>query len=590
MPSKPETRAKGQGSDLSLCATLLSLFDFNALGEVSKADWERGTTTLLLGELGKDDVLWTRLLGLYDPSGKGAIQLDRVRDILPIDPRISVLLQQLVHAVAGCREFMAAEKKKQTQQQEVKANRAVIDMRKRMMQPVFSGWCDAVRKDRKARIRSARFMRSQAIGRAWRSWRGLADASAAKHARMGVLMRRMVHRGVTRALMRWVAWWEERRGQQAALRRALSPLNRAWNQWKALSEQRAALRVVLRRGLGGGALSRAFNTWLAYLGGQSAQQASTRRIGAQLVGAPIARAFNTWRAARAGKREMARALRHLLQHGLAKAWRRWRGSLKDRGKMHACARRLLQRGVLRALNRWNALARERTDERRRLHVLTTARRAFSPLCKAWRVWLEHSERRRQLRALLGRGRSGGGLLHKAWSQWVAGMRVCACVCVGVLARSRWPPPPLSVCHRCLPPLLVTAACHRCLSPLLATAACHCLLPPLRLRLPPLRLRLPPHVRTGAGSQRRPCSPPSPHAPPPPPRPFLPTLVSRSAAAGDIAQSKQFLQRSAHAFKGGQLRAWHKWREVLEELPEAFACKCSPRRPPFPAGARGAARG
>jgi hypothetical protein len=470
MPSKPETRAKGQGSDLSLCATLLSLFDFNALGEVSKADWERGTTTLLLGELGKDDVLWTRLLGLYDPSGKGAIQLDRVRDILPIDPRISVLLQQLVHAVAGCREFMAAEKKKQTQQQEVRANRAVIDMRKRLMQPVFSGWCDAVRKDRKARIRAARFMRSQAIGRAWRSWRGLADASAAKHARMGALMRRMVHRGVTRALMRWVAWWEERRGQQAALRRALSPLNRAWNQWKALwkalSEQRAALRVVLRRGLGGGALSRAFNTWLAYLGGQSAQQASTRRIGAQLVGAPIARAFNTWRAARAGKREMARALRHLLQHGLAKAWRRWRGSLKDRGKMHACARRLLQRGVLRALNRWHALARER----RRLHVLATARCAFSPLCKAWRVWLEHSERRRQLRALLGRGRSGGGLLHKAWRQWVAGVRVCACVCVCVLARSPWPPPPLSVCHRCLRPLLATAACDRCLRLLAATAA------------------------------------------------------------------------------------------------------------------------
>ena len=484
-------------SDLSLCATLLSLFDFNALGEVSKADWERGTTTLLLGELGKDDVLWTRLLRLYDPSGKGAIQLDRVRDILPIDPRISVLLQQLVHAVAGCREFMVAEKKKQTQQQEVKANRAVLDMRKRLMQPVFSGWYDAVRKERKARMRAARFMRSQAIGRAWRSWRGLADASAAKHARMGVLMRRMVHRGVTRALMHWVAWWEERRGQQAAMRRALSPLNRAWNQWKALSEQRAALRVVLRRGLGGGALSRAFNTWLAYLGGQSAQQASTRRIGAQLVGAPISRAFHTWRAARAGKRAMARALRHLLQRGLAKAWRRWRGSLKDRGKMHAFARRLLQRGVLGALNRWNVLAQERRDERRRLHSL--ARRAFSPLSKGWRMWLEHSERRRQLRALLGRGLSGscakafhswygaveerrraqrlaarvlsgGGLLHKTWNHWVAGVRVCACVCVRVLARSCWPPPPLfaaaAVCHHCLPPLLATASCHRC------DCACH----------------------------------------------------------------------------------------------------------------------
>ena len=165
--------------------------------------------------------------------------------------------------------------------------------------------------------------------------------------------------------------------------------------------------------------------------------------------------------------------------------------------MHAFARRLLQRGVLGALNRWNVLAQERRDERRRLHSL--ARRAFSPLSKGWRMWLEHSERRRQLRALLGRGLSGscakafhswygaveerrraqrlaarvlsgGGLLHKTWNHWVAGVRVCACVCVRVLARSCWPPPPLfaaaAVCHHCLPPLLATASCHRC------DCACH----------------------------------------------------------------------------------------------------------------------
>ena len=29
-------------SDLSLCVTLLSLFDFGAQGQVTRADWERG--------------------------------------------------------------------------------------------------------------------------------------------------------------------------------------------------------------------------------------------------------------------------------------------------------------------------------------------------------------------------------------------------------------------------------------------------------------------------------------------------------------------------------------------------------------------
>ena len=41
-------------SDLSLCATLLSLFDFTASGSVSRLDWERGLSTLLLGGLMDD--------------------------------------------------------------------------------------------------------------------------------------------------------------------------------------------------------------------------------------------------------------------------------------------------------------------------------------------------------------------------------------------------------------------------------------------------------------------------------------------------------------------------------------------------------
>ena len=60
-----------------------------------------------------------------------------------------------------------------------------------------------------------------------------------------------------------------------------------------------------------------------------------------------------------------------------------------------------------------------------------------------------------------------------------------------------------------------------------------------------------------------------------------TLVSRSAAAGDAAQAKQILERSAHAFKGGQLRAWHKWREVLEELRGPSHASAHHDAPPFP---------
>ena len=99
-------------SDLSLCATLLSLFDFGAHGYVTRKDWDRGLSTLLLGGLSEDESLWVKLLELYDPEDKGAVKLAAVRDLLPIDPRISVLLQQLVHSVAGCREYVAQATKK----------------------------------------------------------------------------------------------------------------------------------------------------------------------------------------------------------------------------------------------------------------------------------------------------------------------------------------------------------------------------------------------------------------------------------------------------------------------------------------------
>ena len=145
-------------SDLSLCATLLSLFDFSAQGHVTRIDWERGLSTLLLGGLSDDEKLWQKLLEMYDPDSKGAVQLKSVRDLLPIDPRISVLLQQLVHSVAGCREFVSNQTKKQTRDVEMRSKRAVINMRKRLMQPFFAGWLDVIRGEKKLKLKAARYM------------------------------------------------------------------------------------------------------------------------------------------------------------------------------------------------------------------------------------------------------------------------------------------------------------------------------------------------------------------------------------------------------------------------------------------------
>ena len=213
-------------SDLSLAATLLSLFDFSATGQVTQEDWERGLSTLLLGGLSQDIGLWQQLLDRYDPHDTGAVQLERVRDVLPIDPRISVLLQQLVHSVAGCREYVASATKKQNKEVEMRSQRAVINLRKRLLEPIFAGWRDVIRAEKTLKRRAARFMRSSSIGKAWRTWNDVcenAELVAKKRQRMAKMLRRMQQRGVSKALNQWLDMWEERKVRLDARAASIAP-------------------------------------------------------------------------------------------------------------------------------------------------------------------------------------------------------------------------------------------------------------------------------------------------------------------------------------------------------------------------------
>lgn len=201
-------------SDLSLAATLLSLFDFNADGAVTRTEWERGLSTLLLGGLLEDNGLFDQLLERYDTNGTGAIQLNKIRDVLPIDPRISVLMQQLVHSVAGCREYVAAATKKQQRDVEMKSQRAVINLRKRLLSPIFYGWLDAIRADKKVKLKAARFLRNAGLSKAWRTWLDLCDKAAheaRKQKRMGRILKRMQQRGISKALNQWIDVYDERK-------------------------------------------------------------------------------------------------------------------------------------------------------------------------------------------------------------------------------------------------------------------------------------------------------------------------------------------------------------------------------------------
>ena len=374
----PDTHSK---SDLSLCATLLSLFDFSASGHVTRLDWDRGLSTLLLGGLSADESLWIKLLDLYDPGKTGNVQLQRVRDLLPIDPRISVLLQQLVHSVAGCREYVANATKKQEREVEMRSQRAVINLRKRLLQPIFSGWLEVVTAERKLRIKAARYLKNQSLGRAYRSWRELIEDNAKaqkQRQRMGRVLRRMQHRGIARALNAWLDLLEERARMRKLAKRALGgPLTRAWNQWVGVAEQTARLRAVLNRGLNP-QLTQGF-----FAIKQCADDTQRlRSIGARALGGPLVRAFNTWLDALGDLARMRRFARRAINRGLARALARWMELLDERAVLAKYAKRVLSRDLYKGWSQWQDML----AERRRIRGIG-ARLRHAGVARAWNAWV-----------------------------------------------------------------------------------------------------------------------------------------------------------------------------------------------------------
>ena len=82
-----------------MCVSLLSLFDFRGDRRVTREDWIRGTRALTLHAMGEDNVLWELLLSKFDTNQVGSVDLSRIEDMVPIDPRISLLLKAMFNSV-----------------------------------------------------------------------------------------------------------------------------------------------------------------------------------------------------------------------------------------------------------------------------------------------------------------------------------------------------------------------------------------------------------------------------------------------------------------------------------------------------------
>ena len=54
-----------QTSELTVCISLASLFDFEQSGKISQENWQKGMATLMLEELGTDPKIWSRLVDMH---------------------------------------------------------------------------------------------------------------------------------------------------------------------------------------------------------------------------------------------------------------------------------------------------------------------------------------------------------------------------------------------------------------------------------------------------------------------------------------------------------------------------------------------
>ena len=195
--------------DLTTCATLISTFDFQHRGYVDREDWQRGCRMMLLSDMGNDDQLWATLLQKFGMRGEeDAVDLRRIEDLTPMDPRMNLMMKAMVASVAGVSERLERAQKRAQDQSASRANRVILTMRRQIMQPVLTAWAALVRERLRLARKALRCALHADLGKAWRQWTGVCEAAAAMRQQLDRFVRRFGNREVGRCWNHWFGLYE----------------------------------------------------------------------------------------------------------------------------------------------------------------------------------------------------------------------------------------------------------------------------------------------------------------------------------------------------------------------------------------------
>lgn len=228
-----------------MCVSLLSLFDFRGDKRVTRQDWIRGTRALTLHSLGEDDTLWELLLQKFDTRREGWVDLHRIEDLVPIDPRISLLMKAMFNSVTTLSDGMLRAQGKMETGETLRKNRVVINLRKRLLEPPFGGWRDHVFKARSLRLRTIKRALQRNVAAAWNQWTDAAE----ERRRLQKFMRRALNGAVTSAWFKWLSLLEGQAKMQKFARRMMNrSLAKGFSAWEDMLHQRKRMqRFMVRR-------------------------------------------------------------------------------------------------------------------------------------------------------------------------------------------------------------------------------------------------------------------------------------------------------------------------------------------------------
>ena len=295
---------------------------------------------LLLAEMGEDDALWSKAVQAFGGGGgvpEECVELARLQDVVPMDPRVSLMMRAMVASVGHVTDKLERSQKRAADQSASRANRVILAWRRRIIEPCLRGWVDLVRSRKACGRRAAAGFMNSTLGKGWRQWKEQAVAMSAVRTKLSRFVKRLFRQGLARAWESWLEVATERQRMQAIGKRFANPqLSRALNAWIETAEEAGRLKAALRKAAGRLYNREIVSCWMIWseTAARVADNArKLRKLLRRAMHGKAGAAFRSWVALIEERAQMMHVFRYAMNANLGRAWRCWEECVEERHRL-----------------------------------------------------------------------------------------------------------------------------------------------------------------------------------------------------------------------------------------------------------------